>query len=80
MHVKINAKVQAERTIALLVAQLGSYFDETWMEGLTTFGISYLKTHPIRRVGPRSERIGSCIMPSGWHIGPAIAARLQDRR
>ena len=54
MHVKINAKVQAERTIALLVTQLGSYFDETWMEGLAIFGISYLETHPIRRVGPRS--------------------------
>ena len=80
MHVKINTKIQAERGITMLVTQLGSYFDETRSKGLLTLGIGHLERHPIRRVRPRSERIGSCTMPGGWHIGPAIAARFNDRR
>ena len=79
-HVKTNQKVQAERGIAVLVTQLGRNFDETGMEGWPTFGIRHLNTLPIRRVRAWCEWVWSFTMPSRWHIAPAIATRLQDRR
>ena len=79
-HVKTNQKVQAEGGIAVLVTQLGSNFDETGIEGWLTFGIKHLNTLPIRRVRAWCEWVWSFTMPSRWHIAPAIATRLQDRR
>ena len=65
MHVEINLKVGADRTIAMLVAQLGSDFDETGIEGFATLGIGHFEANPIGRVGARSERVGLAFTSSG---------------
>ena len=75
MHVEIDVKVEADRSIALFKAQLGSDFNETGMKGLATLGIGHFETDPIGRVGTGSERVGFSFASGGRYVGSAIAAR-----